>query len=91
MNLRETTTEGSSLLRYSRRSWRRFFPTFNVHPEGDDDCEDELDSTPRKEASGTQPLIEEVKVGKGAGKEVMPDLTGLSMRNALEPYRGEGD
>ena len=35
-------------------------------------------------------MIETLKVRKGEGKEVMPDLTGLSMRSALEPIEGKG-
>jgi beta-lactam-binding protein with PASTA domain len=35
-------------------------------------------------------LIEGVKVGKGIGMVVMPDLTGLSMRNALSRMEGKG-
>ena len=36
------------------------------------------------------PWSEGVKMGKGMGKEVMPDLTGLSMRNAMSRIEGKG-
>jgi beta-lactam-binding protein with PASTA domain len=35
-------------------------------------------------------LIEGVKLGRGIGMAVMPDLTGLSMRNALSRMEGKG-
>ena len=35
-------------------------------------------------------MIEDVKVAKAAGKEVMPDLTGLSMRSALSRIERKG-
>jgi len=35
-------------------------------------------------------LIDGIKVGKGAGTIVMPDLSGLSMRNALSRMEGRG-
>jgi cell division protein FtsI (penicillin-binding protein 3) len=65
-------------------------PSLNVIPKGTMVVKSELDSAPRKEASGTQPLIDGIKVGKGMGMAVMPDLTGLSMRNALSRIEGKG-
>jgi beta-lactam-binding protein with PASTA domain len=50
----------------------------------------EIDSVSIKEASDTTPLIEAVKVGKELERVVMPDLTGLSMRNALSRMEGKG-
>jgi beta-lactam-binding protein with PASTA domain len=35
-------------------------------------------------------MIDEVRVGKGVRTVVMPDLTGLSMRNALSRMEGRG-
>jgi len=52
--------------------------------------EKEIDSVPRIEMAGLQPLTEGVRVGKGMGMVVMPDLTGLSMRNALSRMEGKG-
>ena len=62
----------------------------HVLPKGTMVVKNELDSAPKKESPGTQPLIDEVKVGKGAGMVMMPDLTGLSMRNALSRMEGKG-
>jgi hypothetical protein len=62
----------------------------HVVPKGTMVVKNELDSAPKKESPGTQPLIDEVKVGKGAGMVMMPDLTGLSMRNALSRMEGKG-
>jgi beta-lactam-binding protein with PASTA domain len=50
----------------------------------------ELESTPAREMSGHPLLMEEVRVGKGVGMVVMPDLSGLSMRNALTRMEGRG-
>ena len=68
----------------------KVLPYLQVVPKGTVVVKNELDSAPRKEASGTQPLIDGIKVGKGAGTVVMPDLTGLSMRNALSRMEGRG-
>ena len=65
-------------------------PFFNVIPKGAMVVKSEFDSAPRREASGSQPLIDGIKVGKGMGTVVMPDLTGLSMRNALTRMEGRG-
>jgi len=68
----------------------KVLPTLNVIPKGTVVVKNELDSAPRKEASGSQPLIDGIKVGKGMERVVMPDLTGLSMRNALSRMEGKG-
>jgi hypothetical protein len=68
----------------------KVLPTLNVIPKGTVIVKNDLDSTPRKEASGDQPLIDGIKVGKGMERVVMPDLTGLSMRNALSRMEGKG-
>jgi cell division protein FtsI (penicillin-binding protein 3) len=65
-------------------------PYLNVIPKGTMIVKNELDSAPKKGALEPQPLIDGVKVGKGAGMVVMPDLTGLSMRNALSRMEGRG-
>jgi len=65
-------------------------PSLNVIPKGAMVVKSEFDSAPRREASGPQPLIDEIKVGKGMATVVMPDLTGLSMRNALSRMEGKG-
>lgn len=62
----------------------------HVVPKGTMIVKNKLDSAPRKNTSGTQPLIDGIKVGRGAGAIVMPDLSGLSMRNALSRMEGRG-
>ncbi len=68
----------------------KVLPVLNVIPKGTMVVKNELGSTPPKEASGTQPLIDGIKVGKRMEMVVMPDLTGLSMRNALSRIEGKG-
>jgi len=68
----------------------KVLPYLQVVPKGTIVVKNVLDSAPRKEAPGTQPLIDGIKVGKGAGTIVMPDLSGLSMRNALSRMEGRG-
>ncbi len=65
-------------------------PFFNVIPKGAMVVKSEFDSPPRREASGSQPLADGIRAGKGMGTVVMPDLTGLSMRNALTRIEGKG-
>jgi cell division protein FtsI (penicillin-binding protein 3) len=62
----------------------------NVLPKGTLIVKNEIDSASIKEASDTTPLIEAVKVGKELERVMMPDLTGLSMRNALSRMEGRG-
>jgi beta-lactam-binding protein with PASTA domain len=50
----------------------------------------EIELTPQKALWVSQPMIDGVKVGKGAGTVMMPDLIGLSMRNALSRMEGKG-
>jgi cell division protein FtsI (penicillin-binding protein 3) len=68
----------------------KVLPFLNVIPKGAMVVKSEFNSGPRSEASGPQPLIDGIKVGKGIGTAVMPDLTGLSMRNALTRMEGKG-
>jgi len=65
-------------------------PMLNVLPKGTMVVKNELGSAPPKEAPGAQPLIDGIKVGKKMELVVMPDLTGLSMRNALSRIEGKG-
>jgi cell division protein FtsI (penicillin-binding protein 3) len=65
-------------------------PYLHIVPKGTTIVKNELDSASVKEVSETQPLIDEVKMGKGVRTVVMPDLTGLSMRNALSRIEGRG-
>ena len=68
----------------------KVLPILNVIPNGTTVVKNELDFVPRKGTPEAQPVIEAVRVGKGAGMVVMPDLTGLSMRNALTRIEGKG-
>jgi cell division protein FtsI (penicillin-binding protein 3) len=68
----------------------KVLPYFNVLPKGTLIVKNESDSVMKREAFGSEPLIEEVKVGKGLENVMMPDLTGLSMRNALSRIEGKG-
>jgi cell division protein FtsI (penicillin-binding protein 3) len=65
-------------------------PYLSVLPKGTQIVRNGADPFPKREASITGPLVEEVRMGKGAGMVVMPDLTGLSMRNALSRIEGKG-
>jgi cell division protein FtsI (penicillin-binding protein 3) len=62
----------------------------HVVPKGTMIVRNEMVLNPQKAIWVNSPMIEEVKVGKGAGTIVMPDLTGLSMRNALSRMEGKG-
>jgi cell division protein FtsI (penicillin-binding protein 3) len=68
----------------------KILPYFNAHPKGTLIVKDESNTIPVKRAVRPESLMEEVKVVKAAGKEVMPDLTGLSMRGALSCIEGKG-
>jgi cell division protein FtsI (penicillin-binding protein 3) len=73
-----------------RAIMEEILPYLNVLPKGTLVVKNETERIPEKEKLGTLPLIDEVKVGKGIGMIVMPDLTGLSMRNALSRIEGKG-
>ncbi|MEW6377280.1 MAG: penicillin-binding protein [Thermodesulfobacteriota bacterium] len=68
----------------------KVLPYLNVLPKGTLIVRNESNFTPAKEASGTRLSIEGVKMGKGTEIVIMPDLTGLSMRNALSRIEGKG-
>ena len=68
----------------------KVLPYLNVMPKGTLIVKKESDSIPHPETLGTETLIEEVRVGKGVERVMMPDLTGLSMRNALSRIEGKG-
>jgi cell division protein FtsI (penicillin-binding protein 3) len=65
-------------------------PYLNVLPKGVQVVKKEpgvvLDST----AQGKEVPVVEVKMGRDAGRELMPDLTGLSMRSAMSRIEGKG-
>jgi cell division protein FtsI (penicillin-binding protein 3) len=68
----------------------KVLPYLNVHPKGTLMVKNTADFYSKKEASWEEPAIDGVKVGKGAEKAVMPDLTGLPMRKALSRIEGKG-
>ncbi len=68
----------------------KVLPYLNVIPKGTMIVKKGLDLAPQREMSGPEVLAEEVIVGKEVGGVVMPDLTGLSMRNALSRIEGKG-
>ncbi len=68
----------------------KVLPYLNVHPKGTLMVRNTSDLYSNTEASWGEPTIEGVRVGKGAEKAVMPDLTGLPMRKALSRIEGKG-
>jgi cell division protein FtsI (penicillin-binding protein 3) len=68
----------------------KILPYFNAHPKGTLIVKDEPQSIPGKKTVRPDSVMEEVKVVKASGKEVMPDLTGLSMRSALTRIERKG-
>ncbi|OGP92566.1 MAG: hypothetical protein A2157_15600 [Deltaproteobacteria bacterium RBG_16_47_11] len=65
-------------------------PYLHVVPKGTTIVKNEVDLTPSKAVWVNPSSIDGVRVGKGAGMTVMPDLTGLSMRNAMSRMEGKG-
>jgi cell division protein FtsI (penicillin-binding protein 3) len=68
----------------------KILPFFNAHPKGTLIVRDEQQPVAAKKTARADPMIEDVKVAKAASKEVMPDLTGLSMRSALTRIERKG-
>jgi cell division protein FtsI (penicillin-binding protein 3) len=68
----------------------KVLPYLNVFPKGTLIVKNEAEFIPRKGSPNPDPLPEEVKMGKGMAREVMPDLTGLSMRSAMSRIEGRG-
>jgi cell division protein FtsI (penicillin-binding protein 3) len=68
----------------------KVLPYLNVHPRGTLVVKNEGDSFQRRADLKTESPIEAAKVGNVVEKEVMPDLTGLSMRSALTRIEGRG-
>jgi cell division protein FtsI (penicillin-binding protein 3) len=68
----------------------KVLPYLNVHPKETLMVKSTGDFYSKKEASWKEPTIDGVKIGKGAEKAVMPDLTGLPMRKALSRIEGKG-
>lgn len=73
-----------------RAIMEKVLPYLHAVPKGTVIVKNEIDLTLQKAVWVNPSLIDGVKVGKGAGVVVMPDLTGLSMRNALSRIEGKG-
>jgi cell division protein FtsI (penicillin-binding protein 3) len=65
-------------------------PYLNVFPKGTLIVKNESEFIRRRVVQESKPLVEEVKMGKGMEREVMPDLVGLSMRSAMSQMEGKG-
>lgn len=63
-------------------------PYLNVLPKGVQVVKTEI--APLGESQKLQPLVEKERGIEDTGKMIMPDLTGLSMRNALSRIEGKG-
>jgi cell division protein FtsI (penicillin-binding protein 3) len=68
----------------------KVLPYLNMFPKGTLIVKKDFDSALNGEMLETETLAEEAKVGKEMERVVMPDLTGLSMRNALSRIEGKG-
>jgi len=68
----------------------KVLPYLQVVPKGTTIVKNQIDLTPSKAVWVNSSPIDGVRVGRGAGMMVMPDLTGLSMRNALSRMEGKG-
>ncbi|MDO9123827.1 MAG: penicillin-binding transpeptidase domain-containing protein [Deltaproteobacteria bacterium] len=68
----------------------KVLPYLNILPKGTMVVKNESEIPAKREAARTLPVIEEIKVGRGAERVVMPDLAGLSMRRALSRMERRG-
>jgi len=68
----------------------KVLPYLNILPKGTMVVKNESEIPAKREAARTLSLIEEIKVGRGTERVVMPDLAGLSMRRALSCIEGRG-
>ena len=68
----------------------KVLPYVDAYPKGTMIVRDDGGRSSFNDASGTAPTAEEVVVGEGAGKVMMPDLRGLTIRNALSLMEGKG-
>jgi cell division protein FtsI (penicillin-binding protein 3) len=68
----------------------KVLPYFNVFPKGTLVVKKGFDSTPHEDTLEMETLAGEGRVGREVERAVMPDLTGLSMRNALSRIEGKG-
>ncbi len=73
-----------------RAIMEKALPYLNIFPKGTMVVRDETNYSFQEEGPPTSPSIERVRLGKGTQILTMPDLTGLSMRNALSLMEGKG-
>jgi beta-lactam-binding protein with PASTA domain len=65
-------------------------PHLNLLPKGTMVVRHETDSSPQEGGTANSSSIESVRLEKSTQVLTMPDLTGLSMRNALSRMEGKG-
>jgi cell division protein FtsI (penicillin-binding protein 3) len=68
----------------------KVLPYLNVFPKGTLIVKKDLHAGPDEETPRAEILTKEAKVWQEVERVVMPDLTGLSMRNALNRIEGKG-
>jgi cell division protein FtsI (penicillin-binding protein 3) len=68
----------------------KVLPFLNVFPKGTLIVKNESEFIRKRVAQESKPLVEEVKMGKGMERDIMPDLVGLSMRSAMSQMEGKG-
>ncbi|MGB9628197.1 MAG: penicillin-binding protein [Thermodesulfobacteriota bacterium] len=73
-----------------RAIMEKALPYLNIFPKGTMVVRDEGDSSIPKEENFISSSIERVRLERGTQVLTMPDLTGLSMRNALSRIEGKG-
>jgi cell division protein FtsI (penicillin-binding protein 3) len=84
-----TVTGGMTAAPVFKAIMEKVLPYLNVHPKGTLMVKKEPGFLEGEPLAGSPPILG-VKVGKAVTALVMPDLTGLSMRNALSRIEGKG-
>ncbi len=68
----------------------KVLPYLNILPKGIMVVKGEINSVSKKSAKRVEIPVGEARMQNGFNKDVMPDLTGLSMRSALSRIEGRG-
>jgi cell division protein FtsI (penicillin-binding protein 3) len=84
-----TVTGGMTAAPVFKAIMEKVLPYLNVHPKGTLMVKKDPGFLKGELPEGSPPILG-VKVGKAVTALVMPDLTGLSMRNALSRIEGKG-
>jgi cell division protein FtsI (penicillin-binding protein 3) len=84
-----TVTGGMTAAPVFKAIMEKVLPYLNVHPKGTLMVKKDPSFLKGEPLEGSPPILG-VKVGKAVTAVVMPDLTGLSMRNALSRIEGKG-